>query len=100
MVLLLFKMRFITQTGGYSIFVHKQNNERQIVTSYSTEEETGNSPLGQWEYFLMPIRGLDNLRIKSRLECDLLNPFRLVLGPNQLHVLGLSAFAKAHRLKK
>lgn len=70
------------------------------MTSYSTEEETENSPLGQWKYFLMPIRGLDNSQIKSRLGCDLLNPFRLVLGPNQPHVLGLSAFAKVHRLKR
>jgi len=59
-------MRFMTKTGGYLIFVHKQNNERQIVTPYSTEEETGNSPVGQWKNILIPIRGLDHPWIKSR----------------------------------
>jgi hypothetical protein len=59
-MVLLFNMRFMPQTGGYFIFVHKQNNERQVVTPYSTEEETGNSPLGQWKDFLMPVRGLDH----------------------------------------
>ena len=69
------------------------------MTPYSTEEETRNSPLGQWKYFSIIIRGLDRRQIKSRLGCDLLHPFRLAMGTNEPHVLGLSAFAKAHRFK-
>lgn len=54
-MVLLFNMRYMTQTGGYLIFVHKQTKERQILTPYSTEEETGNSPLGQRKDFVISI---------------------------------------------
>jgi hypothetical protein len=54
---LLFAMRFMTQTAGYLIFVHKQSNKRQIVMSHSIEEETGTSPLGYGKG-LIPTTGL------------------------------------------
>jgi hypothetical protein len=49
LLLLLLNMRSMTQTGGYLIFVHRQNNERKIVTPYSTDEESGKVGTAFWD---------------------------------------------------